>query len=85
MATGSYGISGRAHTQVMQEVLLTHLRGDGVNVSHRELESWVNDMRTLISAVELARDAASAEATIQRHRERKVHAHTHTHTHTLEQ
>lgn len=39
---------------------------------HRELESWVQDMKTLIAAVEMAKDVASAEATLQRHRERKV-------------
>lgn len=38
----------------------------------RELESWVHDMQTLIAAVELAKDVASAEATLQGHRERKV-------------
>ena len=43
-----------------------------VCVCHRELESWVHDMQTLIGAVEVARDVASAEATLQRHRERKV-------------
>jgi spectrin alpha len=37
----------------------------------RELESWVHDMQTLIAAVELAKDVASAEATLQGHRERK--------------
>ena len=41
-------------------------------VCHRELESWVHDMQTLIGAVEVARDVASAEAALQRHRERKV-------------
>ena len=38
----------------------------------RELVSWVQDMQTLIAAVELAKDVASAEATLQGHRERKV-------------
>ena len=33
--------------------------------------SWVNDMRALVSADELAKDVAGAEATLQRHRERK--------------
>lgn len=42
------------------------------SLSHRELESWVQDMRTLIASVEMAKDVASAEATLQRHRERKV-------------
>lgn len=40
---------------------------------HRELESWVHDMQTLIASVEMAKDVASAEETLQRHRERKVH------------
>lgn len=39
---------------------------------YRELESWVQDMQNLISAVKLAKDIASAEATLQGHRERKV-------------
>ena len=42
------------------------------HLPHRELESWVHDMQTLIAAVELAKDVASAEATLQGHRERKV-------------
>ena len=33
--------------------------------------SWVNDMRALVLADELAKDVAGAEATLQRHRERK--------------
>ena len=37
-----------------------------------ELQSWVNEMRALVSADELARDVAGAEALLQRHRERKV-------------
>lgn len=36
-----------------------------------ELVSWVNDVSTLTSADELAKDVASAEAMLQRHRERK--------------
>ena len=43
----------------------------------RELESWVHDMETVIAAVELAKDVASAEATLQGHRERKVQTPTH--------
>ena len=37
-----------------------------------ELQSWVNEMRALVSADELARDVAGAEVLLQRHRERKV-------------
>eukprot|EP00731_Ephydatia_muelleri_P023860 Em0016g131a len=37
----------------------------------RELLSWVSDMKALISADELAKDVAGAEALQQRHRERK--------------
>ena len=33
--------------------------------------SWVNDMKALLSADELARDMSGAEAMLQRHRERK--------------
>ena len=38
----------------------------------RELLSWVNEMQALVSADELAKDVAGAEALLQRHRERKV-------------
>ena len=34
----------------------------------------MHDMQTLIGAVELAKDVASAEATLQGHRERKVYS-----------
>lgn len=37
----------------------------------RELMSWVNDMKALLSADELAKDMSGAEAMLQRHRERK--------------
>ena len=33
--------------------------------------SWVNDMKALLSADELAKDMSGAEAMLQRHRERK--------------
>ena len=33
--------------------------------------SWVNDMKALVAADELAKDVAGAEAMIQRHKERK--------------
>ena len=36
-----------------------------------ELLSWVNDMKALLSADELAKDMSGAEAMLQRHRERK--------------
>ena len=36
-----------------------------------ELMSWVNDMKALLSADELAKDMSGAEAMLQRHRERK--------------
>ena len=36
-----------------------------------ELVSWVNDISALVSADELAKDVAGAEAMLQRHRERK--------------
>ena len=38
---------------------------------HSELLSWVNDTKALVSADELAKDVAGAEAIIQRHKERK--------------
>ena len=38
----------------------------------RELISWVSDMKALVSADELAKDLAGAEALQQRHWERKV-------------
>ena len=38
-----------------------------------DLLSWVNDMRAVIKADELAKDMSGAEALLQRHRERKVH------------
>ena len=37
----------------------------------RELLSWVNDMKALLSADELAKDMSGAETMLQRHRERK--------------
>ena len=36
-----------------------------------ELMSWVNDMKALLTADELAKDMSGAEAMLQRHRERK--------------
>nr|WAW84869.1 spectrin alpha chain [Halisarca dujardinii] len=40
-------------------------------VDHKDLLSWVNDRRTLISSLELARDVGSAEALLARHKEIK--------------
>ncbi len=33
--------------------------------------SWINDIKALVSADELAKDVAGAEAMVQRHKERK--------------
>lgn len=38
----------------------------------RDLTSWINDMKVIISADELAKDVAGAEALIERHQEHKV-------------
>lgn len=38
----------------------------------RDLISWVNDMKAIISADELAKDVAGAEALLERHQEHKV-------------
>lgn len=37
----------------------------------RDLTSWIHDMRTIISADELAKDVAGAEALLERHQEHK--------------
>lgn len=39
---------------------------------YRDLVSWVRDMKTIISADELAKDVAGAEALLERHQEHKV-------------
>lgn len=41
----------------------------------RDLISWVNDMKAIISADELAKDVAGAEALLERHQEHKVYLH----------
>ena len=38
----------------------------------RDLVSWINDMRAIISADDLAKDVAGAEALLERHQEHKV-------------
>lgn len=38
----------------------------------RDLMSWMSDMQTIISADELAKDVAGAEALLERHQEHKV-------------
>lgn len=40
----------------------------------RDLISWINDMKAIISADELAKDVAGAEALIERHQEHKVNS-----------
>ena len=42
-----------------------------ITLIYSELMSWVNDMKALLSADELAKDMSGAEAMLQRHRERK--------------
>ncbi len=37
----------------------------------RDLVSWIHDMKTIISADELAKDVAGAEALLERHQEHK--------------
>ncbi len=37
----------------------------------RDLVSWIHDMKTVISADELAKDVAGAEALLERHQENK--------------
>ena len=39
---------------------------------NRDLMSWVDNMKTLMKADELAKDISGAEALLKRHRERKV-------------
>ena len=38
----------------------------------RDLVSWINDMKAIVSADELAKDVAGAEALLERHQEHKV-------------
>jgi hypothetical protein len=38
----------------------------------RDLVSWIADMKAIISADELAKDVAGAEALLERHQEHKV-------------
>nr|XP_042894490.1 spectrin alpha chain-like [Parasteatoda tepidariorum] len=38
----------------------------------RDLVSWIHDMKAIISADELAKDVAGAEALLERHQEHKV-------------
>lgn len=38
----------------------------------RDLTSWINDMKAIIQADELAKDVAGAEALLERHQEHKV-------------
>jgi hypothetical protein len=38
----------------------------------RDLSSWINDMKAIISADELAKDVPGAEALLERHQEHKV-------------
>ena len=38
----------------------------------RDLMSWVSDMKAIISADDLAKDVAGAEALLERHQEHKV-------------
>jgi spectrin alpha len=39
---------------------------------YRDLISWISDTKTIISADELAKDVAGAEALLERHQEHKV-------------
>lgn len=41
-------------------------------IVYRELVSWVNDMKRVIEATELAKDLSGAESLLQGHKERKV-------------
>ena len=41
---------------------------------YRDLVSWVHDTKTIITADELAKDVAGAEALLERHQEHKVAA-----------
>lgn len=43
----------------------------------RDLMSWMSDMQTIISADELAKDVAGAEALLERHQEHKVIIYVH--------
>ena len=38
----------------------------------RDLVSWIHDMKAIVSADELAKDVAGAEALLERHQEHKV-------------
>lgn len=38
----------------------------------RDLVSWIHDMKAIISADDLAKDVAGAEALLERHQEHKV-------------
>jgi len=38
----------------------------------RDMSSWINDMKAIISADELAKDVPGAEALLERHQEHKV-------------
>ena len=40
----------------------------------RDLMSWIQDMKNIISADELAKDVAGAEALLEKHQEHKVRA-----------
>ena len=42
---------------------------------YRDLISWIHDMKTIISADDLAKDVAGAEALLERHQEHKVQNH----------
>ncbi len=42
---------------------------------YRGLISWINDMKAIISADELAKDVAGAEALLERHQEHRVSDH----------
>ena len=43
---------------------------------YRDLISWINDTKAVISADELAKDVAGAEALLERHQEHRVSAHS---------
>ena len=39
---------------------------------YRDLISWIHDMKTIISADDLAKDVAGAESLLEKHQEHKV-------------
>jgi len=41
---------------------------------YRDLISWIHDMKTIISADDLAKDVAGAESLLEKHQEHKVNS-----------